>query len=140
MAAGWQYGPVVAAARRRRRRLSLQELPEGAAAYRRGEQDYRPSVADLTEDGLYTVIGGCCITGERCRHWRERHPEVTAEAERVMLPRAILSPQHEYADPKDAETVRRYARAEDGHWWRVVIKLGADPFVLTFHRVQKPGR
>lgn len=136
----WRYDPITYPASRLARQPSVRERPGDAEAYVRGPEDYRRSVAELTEDHLYTVVGGCCITGERCRHWRERHPEVTAQAEREMLPRVILSPDHECADPKDGKTVRRYARAEDGHWWRVVIKLGAEPFVLTFHRVQRPGR
>ncbi|MHB0877367.1 MAG: hypothetical protein ACYC5O_15125 [Anaerolineae bacterium] len=112
--------------------------PDGS----REPEDYRESLSGLTEDSHYTLVGGCYVTGERCRHWRERHTEVSLEIEQVMLARAILAPEHESRDPKDATVVRRYAQAEDGRWWRVAIKTEGEggSFVLTFHRVQKPGR
>lgn len=88
------------------------------------------------------TIAGIRISPERRNHWRQRHSEVTDTAERQMLQRAIEAPTHEMRDPKDASVIRRYAQDEEGRWWRVVIKTGEarGDFVLTFHRVQRPGR
>ncbi len=88
------------------------------------------------------VIGDVRITPERRQHWGARHPETTEGAERQMLARTIQQPEHEMRDPKDPAVVRRYARDADGKWWRAVIKTGEEggDYVLTFHRVQKPGR
>jgi len=59
-----------------------------------------------------------------------------------MLPRTILHSEYEQADPKDSAVIRRYAQDDAGKWWRATIKTGEEggDYLLTFHRVQKPGR
>lgn len=96
--------------------------------------------ADLRREQFH--IGEARITRERQSHWRAQHPEVTEEIEKVMLSRAILRPEYETRDPKDATVIRRYTRDARGKWWRVVIKMDATggSYVLTFHRVHGRGK
>lgn len=90
---------------------------------------------------LQNMQGAVRITQERREHWRSRHPEVTPAAEAEVLPKAIFNPEQVTSDPKDSSVSRRYVRDSVGKWWRVVVKDDAEgPFVLTIHRVNKPGR
>ena len=68
----------------------------------------------MSKDGVPETVAGIGITAERRRHWRARHPEVTCEAERAVLPQALSSPVVVTADPRDSEVKRHCVRDEKG--------------------------
>jgi len=107
-----------------------------------GEEKANAWTAATSPGSRSETIGGVRVTAERRLHWRERHPEITAADEVEMLPRTILHSEYEQADPKDSAVIRRYAQDDAGKWWRATIKTGEEggDYLLTFHRVQKPGR
>lgn len=99
-------------------------------------EHYENSVDNLTEDYHWTEINGIRITGERRRHWRERHSDITDADERDVLPRALTKPTYSYPDPDDKNVVVNYLKDDRGRWWKAPVATDdkGDRFVMTFHR------
>lgn len=93
-------------------------------------------------ENLLGTISGVRVTKERRDHWRERHPETSAERERDVLIAALSLADVIVPDFKDPTVQRRYVRDAENKWWRVVVKRtkNGDAFVMTMHRVQRAGR
>ena len=115
--------------------------PAGNVVAGGGTRKWQENPAEIYCPGE-RVFAGIRVPNERRDHWRKRHPEVTLKAEALVLRKALESPAVAMVDPKDPSVERRYAKDDDGKWWRVTIKRPVEgiPFVLTFHRVQRPGR
>ncbi|HOU13474.1 MAG TPA: phage minor head protein [Anaerolineae bacterium] len=107
-------------------------LPEGHPL----REDWRNSLAELTDRNTYTEIGGVRITGERMQHWQYRYP-ATRDNEAVLRV-ALLTPSARTRDKRGNE--RRYAQDGQGRWWRVVVAESVSPFVLSFQRVHAVGK
>lgn len=110
------------------------QLPDGHPL----KDNRRGNVAELTDDNTFVEIGGVRVTGERRRHWRERHPEVTEAAENDVLSQVITGPTDIVPDKKDS-AVRRYYKMIAGKLWQASIVVEGDgaPFILTFHRARR---
>jgi SPP1 gp7 family putative phage head morphogenesis protein len=107
------------------------------------QEGRRNSLEELTDKETYTVINGVRVSGERRRHWRRRHPEVTPEIENRYLMAALSNPEPKLT-LKDKEPGKeyRYFQDEDGRWWKAVIITDKDgyQFMMTMHRVHRYGK
>lgn len=102
-------------------------------------KNYRKSISDLTKDHHWTEVNGIRVTGERWNHARTDHPEAMPNSE--VLEQALSNPQDtRVSRKKDARL--HYAKDAEGKWWVAVVAEPKDGgrFLLTFHRVARPGK
>ncbi len=85
-----------------------------------------------------TTIGKIRVPGERRKHWRERHPEVSIEDEDRIIGRAIHYPEHVVASRHDVHATVNYSKDDDGKLWAVIIARPpkSSPFILTVRRAR----
>lgn len=96
----------------------------------------RASVAELTDRETWTEISGVRITGERKRHWRYKHPDITGVNEQEVFPRIVVKPTHAHLDRDDESVTVHYFRDEHNRWWKAPIATGknGERFVMTLTR------
>jgi len=107
-----------------------------------GAEEARKWLALSRQPDPATVIEGVRITDERRQHWRVRHPEITGQNETDLIRRGLQETARVRPSQRDAETELRYFQDDAGKWWvlKVARPPGSSPFVLTLHRVHKPGK